>query len=59
MSFFQVAHGHSDQSVWVAVVKKKNRGKKESIEILAQEQKTGFSLCLFDHQDNTKIFMSI
>lgn len=33
--------------------------KKESVEFLAQEQKIGFSVCLFDGQANIKIFMFI
>lgn len=33
--------------------------KKESMEILAQNHKIGFSVCLFDGQMNIKIFMFI
>lgn len=35
------------------------REKKESMEILAQEQKIVFSVCLFDGQTNIKMFMFI
>lgn len=44
---------------WNANVKKKNRGKKESMGILAKEQKNVFYFCLCGGQTNIKIFMSI
>lgn len=39
--------------------RRKKRKKKESVEFLAEEQKIGFSVCLFDGQANVKIFMFI